>query len=99
MIRPLQQALADALHLFYPHLCLHCNSDLIQKEHFFCLHCMNELPRTGFATQPDNAVEKMFWGRIPVHSAFSEFYFARDSIVQVMIHELKYRNNQKIGLY
>jgi predicted amidophosphoribosyltransferase len=86
-------------HLFYPHNCIGCGSDIINKENFLCLQCINDLPRTNFAMPANDPLEKNFWGRIALTSAMSEFYFAKDSIVQNMIHELKYRGNKKAGLY
>ena len=47
----------------------------------------------------NNALEKKFWGRIPLASAMSEFYFSKGSIIQNMIHEFKYRGNKKAGNY
>jgi len=47
----------------------------------------------------NNPVEKRFWGRLAVTSAMSEFYFSQNSIVQNMIHELKYRGNKKAGKF
>ncbi|HWH63613.1 MAG TPA: phosphoribosyltransferase family protein [Ginsengibacter sp.] len=87
------------VHFFYPHICIGCGSDIIEKENFLCLECINDLPHTDFATHANNPVEKIFWGRIPITSGMSEFYFSKDSIIQNCIHELKYRGNKKIGLY
>jgi ComF family protein len=47
----------------------------------------------------NNPVEKKFWGRIPVASAMSEFYFSKTSVIQNLIHEFKYKGNKKIGHY
>jgi ComF family protein len=47
----------------------------------------------------NNPVEKIFRGRIPVTSAMSELFFSKESAVQNLIHELKYRNNKTVGLY
>jgi ComF family protein len=47
----------------------------------------------------NNPVEKIFWGRVPVTSAMSEFYFSKMSIIQNLIHEFKYKGNKKVGLY
>jgi len=47
----------------------------------------------------NNPVEKIFWGRVPVTSAMSEFYFSKLSIIQNLIHEFKYKGNKKVGLY
>jgi len=45
----------------------------------------------------NNPLEKKFWGRVSITSAMSELYFSKDSIVQNMIHEFKYRGNKKAG--
>jgi len=86
-------------HFFYPHHCIGCSSDVIQNESFLCLDCLNVLPQTNFAMHANNPVEKRFWGRLAVTSAMSEFYFSQNSIVQNMIHELKYRGNKKAGKF
>ena len=41
----------------------------------------------------------MFWGRIAITAGTSEFYFSKGSIIQNLIHELKYKGNRKVGLY
>lgn len=87
------------VHLFYPHNCIGCGSDVIEKENLLCLECINDLPHTSFALHANNQVEKIFWGRLQIHSAMSEFYFSKDSIIQNCIHEFKYRSNKKAGLY
>lgn len=92
-------ASSPLFHLFYPHNCIGCGSDVIQNDNFLCLECINDLPHTNFAIHANNPLEKKFWGRIALTSAMSEFYFAKDSIVQNMIHELKYRGNKKAGKY
>lgn len=86
-------------HLFYPHNCVGCGSDVIDNESFLCLQCIDDLPRTNFALQANNPVEKIFWGRIPLTSAMSEFYFSKGSIIQNLIHEFKYKGNKKVGHY
>jgi ComF family protein len=85
--------------LFYQHNCIGCGSDVIDKENFLCLECLSDLPHTNFAMHANNPLEKKFWGRIALTSAMSEFYFSKESIVQNMIHELKYRGNKKAGMY
>lgn len=86
-------------HLFFPHNCIGCGSDILSEESFLCLTCINDLPHTHFALHANNPVEKIFWGRIPVVHAMSELYFTKASIVQNIIHEFKYKGNKKVGLY
>lgn len=91
--------LSGTLHLFYPHVCTGCGSDLVQEDNLLCLRCINDLPFTNYAQLANNPLEKIFWGRIPLTAAHSEFYFAKESLVQHLIHQLKYKGNQDIGVY
>ena len=95
----LKTILSDTLHLFYPHVCTGCGSDLLQEDDLLCLRCINNLPKTNFALFSDNPIEKIFVGRIRLEAAHSEFYFSKDSIIQQLIHQLKYKGNKAIGIY
>ena len=86
-------------HLFYPHICTGCGSDLFSKDSMLCARCITSLPHTNYAEHPGNPVEKIFWGRIPVASAYSQFFFAKESLVQHLVHQLKYKGNIDIGTY
>lgn len=90
---------SSLFHLFFPHNCIGCGSDVIDKDNFLCLECIDSLPETNFAFHANNPLEKKFWGRIALTSAMSQYYFSKDSIVQNMVHELKYRGNKKAGIY
>lgn len=98
-MKVLKNIVADTLHLFYPHTCTGCGSDVLERENLLCLTCINDLPNTNFAKHNGNPVEKAFWGRIPVTAAHSQFYFAKESLVQHLIHQLKYKGNKQIGIY
>ncbi len=89
----------ELVHLFYPHCCGGCGSDLVQRDAPICMRCFTELPETGFAALPDNPVEKIFHGRLPVKAAHSAYYFSKDSVMQTLIHRLKYRGDRKLGEY
>ena len=90
--------LSSFLHLFYPHVCCGCGTDAIQEQDLLCLYCTSQLPHTGYAELHGNPIEKIFWGRLPIQCAMSEFYFSKGSIVQSLLHELKYRSNKEIGV-
>jgi ComF family protein len=47
----------------------------------------------------NNPLEKKFWGRMALSSAMSEFYFAKNSIIQNIVHEIKYKGNKIAGRY
>jgi ComF family protein len=96
MIRSAFQSLS---HLFFPHICTGCGSDIINTEQLLCFSCIDRLPITDFHRHADNPVEKVFWGRIPVSQATSYIYFSKDSLIQQLLHEFKYKGNTDIGLY
>jgi ComF family protein len=98
-MQSLKNIFNSTLHLFYPHLCTGCGSDLLPEDNLLCLQCINDLPHTNFAQHNNNPVEKIFWGRIPVAAAHSEFYFEKAFLIQHLIHQLKYKNNTAIGFY
>ena len=99
MIAQLKNIINSTLHLFYPHVCTGCGSDLLEKNNLLCLKCIHDLPHTDFADLPNNPVEKYFWGRIPLTAAYSQFYFSKEFLIQHLIHQLKYRGDTNIGFY
>lgn len=99
MITQLKKVFGSTLHLLYPHVCTGCGSDLLEKDSQLCLTCIHDLPHTHFASLPNNPVEKYFWGRLPLMSAYSQFYFSKAFLIQHLIHQLKYKGNLNIGFY
>lgn len=91
--------LSPLKHLFYPHVCTGCGSDLIDDNNLLCLQCINDLPHTNFEMHANNPVEKIFWGRLPLTAAMSEFYFTKGTLIQTLIHQFKYKSNIDVGLY
>lgn len=86
-------------HLFYPHLCMGCGNDILDRESFLCFTCFQNLPHTNFAAFEGNPVEKIFFGRIPVEAAMCEFYFSKHSSIQNLIHEFKYKGNRQVAKF
>lgn len=89
----------DFLHLFFPHTCEGCGTDILNNEDALCAECLTALPQTGFLSTPNNPVEKIFYGRLAVEQAGSAFYFNSDSLIQHLIFQFKYRNNTTAGFY
>jgi ComF family protein len=87
------------LHFLFPHVCEGCGTDVLEPDHLLCLKCLSSLPKTEFQFYPNNPVEKIFWGRLPVTSAMAFCYFTKESLMQHLMHQLKYRGNQEAGLY
>ena len=99
MITQLKNIFNSTLHLFYPHVCTGCGSDLLEEGHLLCLTCIHNLPHTNFAALANNQIEKDFWGRINLVAACSQFYFSKEFLIQRLIHQLKYKGDTQIGFY
>jgi len=86
------------LHIIFPHVCDGCGSDLLNIESRLCIRCFASLPETNFEEHPGNPVEKIFWGRIPIANATAQFYFTKESLMQHLMHQFKYKGNKDLGL-
>jgi ComF family protein len=89
--------LKNLLNLLYPKLCNGCNSLLLKNEFIICTECRHGLPLTQHHHLENNYTTKKFFGIIPVEFCASMLYFHKKGIVQNIIHNLKYRNQQEIG--
>jgi ComF family protein len=91
------EIIESILHLLFPHICPGCGTDNLSHKNILCLHCMASLPETFFEYYPDNPIEKKFYGRIPVQAATAQYFFSRSSILQRLVHQLKYNGNKEVG--
>ena len=100
-IRPflnrLQAYSTGFLHLFYPHICMHCGSEELAAASVLCEPCEINLPYTHFLSIEKNTIEKIFWGRVPLQEAGASLFFTKDSIVQSLVFALKYKHQKKAG--
>jgi ComF family protein len=55
--------------------------------------------KTHYHNHLDNPVEKIFWGRVKIERATSFFLFVKGSPYQNMLHQLKYKGRQDLGIY
>jgi ComF family protein len=87
------------LHLVFPQVCEGCGTDVVDDHELLCLKCLGSLPKTEFHFHSSNIVEKMFWGRLPLREASAQYYFTKESMMQHLMHELKYKGNKELGIY
>lgn len=85
--------------LFYPQVCLGCGSDIVNNNQLLCLHCLHKLPYTRFQLYTPNPAEKIFWGRLPVEHAAGIFYLTKDSMLEKLLYQLKYKGRKEVGEY
>jgi ComF family protein len=93
------QILFPLTHLFYPQICRGCGVELHSVKETLCIVCSGNLPYTHFAGVKDNPIEKTFWGRIEIEAAMGLLYFTPGSITQRLMHQLKYKGCQQLGVY
>lgn len=89
----------NLIELFYPRICLACKEFLVDNESLICVGCRHDLPLTHFCDETENLLERVFFGRIRLEQATALFYFSKKGRIQELIHALKYRNHQKLGLF
>jgi ComF family protein len=89
----------DFADLLFPRLCQACEATLTRNEKVLCTRCLHALPVTNYHLESGNAVEAIFYGRIPVENATSLLLFEKKEMVQKLIHNLKYRGHEEIGAY
>lgn len=87
----------NILNLFYPMVCLGCNSILLSSENVICTRCRHEIPMTLHHLNIENEAFKKFYGKIPVEFVATFIYFHKKGIVQQLIHNLKYKGHEEIG--
>lgn len=89
----------DFLNLLYPRICNCCNGELMKNEEAVCTACIHELPLTNFHQDNENPARKVFYGRAGIENATSLLYFKKKGMVQNLIHNLKYRGHQEVGVF
>jgi len=89
--------LRDFFNLFFPNLCVVCNSHLVNQEELICTKCLYNLPKTNFHKDIENPVSQLFWGRTKIEYASAYFTFNKGSEYQHMMHKFKYHGNKEIG--
>lgn len=89
----------DVFELFFPRQCVCCKQSLTHHENIVCTLCKHHLPLTKFSEISKNELEKSFYGRIPLQAGTALFYFKKRGNVQQIIHHLKYKNRQEIGVF
>ena len=87
----------DLLHIFSPKLCYSCSKEVIDENDFICFSCSSKLYFTDYYLIQDNPVFQKFDGKFNIESAFSAFHFSKSSVIQELLHHLKYNNRPEIG--
>jgi len=86
------------LSLFFPNYCLGgCGNTLENPNEQLCIHCFSQFSHTSFSQISPNKMEQLFWGKVQIENAAALFYFKKESRIQQVIHQLKYKGRKDIG--
>ena len=94
----LEHIISSTLHVFYPHVCTGCGSDLLGDDNQLCLPLPACLP-TQVSQPSPKPDRKTVLGAESRRARAYEFYFAKEFLLQHLIHQLKCKGNQDIGKY
>lgn len=86
------------VHLLYPELCVACGADMPAGDTCFCFKCRLKISDSDMYRMKENEFTDRLWGRLPLETGASMYYFSRKSPVQQALHQLKYHNQPEIGV-
>jgi len=89
----------DFIALLYPRVCAACGNSLFRNEEIICTFCLYHLPKTNYHLMADSPLDKVFWGRVPLANTAALYNFQKQSKVQHLIHQLKYKGRKDVGIY
>lgn len=90
--------IGDVLHLVYPENCVACTNELTGNEEHICSICDADLTETSHHLFTEaSSFDKLFWGRIQLHSTFALFSFEKGAVIQRLLFQFKYHHTQTIG--
>lgn len=89
----------NLISLFFPKVCLACAYPLSDNEQYVCTNCRHDLPVTNYHLDGSDAVKKILYGRIKLEEATALLRFEKKGIVQHLIHNLKYKGYEEVGLF
>ena len=85
--------------LYFPKNCPACGRPLRLFGANICGRCSQNLPETHFFEAPGNPIEKIFYGRLPISAGAAAWYFHKNSALQALLFQLKYKSNKDVGLF
>lgn len=95
----LDKVIKNLLNLFFPKVCLSCNHYLDDNELYVCTSCRHNLPVTNFHFSEYNEVKKVMYGRVPLQQATALLWFRKKGTVQQLLHNLKYKGQEDVGVF
>ncbi len=89
----------NLLNLFFPKVCYACRNLLVDQEIYICTDCRHNLPVTNCHFNNDDTVKKVLYGRVKLENATALLQFQKKGMVQHLLHGLKYKGFENIGVF
>lgn len=84
------------LDILFPNRCIHCNR-IIDGNLLVCNLCLEHIRFTHFNYHKNNFIKEKCTLFFPVENAFALMQFEKENLSRKIVHELKYKNREKIG--
>lgn len=94
----LSQIFRDFIDLLFPRCCESCDHPLQGNEKLICTPCRMALPRVGIGGLHSETMRFKFVNLPQIASTHSFLLFTKRSKVQKLLHALKYKGNQELGV-
>lgn len=91
--------LDDFINLLFPKTCAACDEPLLKAEQIICTKCLVDLPKAGIGFSNSQSLEARFKGKVAVAGVFGYLKYSKGGKVQQLLHNLKYKNRQDIGVF
>jgi ComF family protein len=63
------------------------------------MSCRHQLPLTNFHLDNNETLKNVFFGRVKLEQATALLHFSKKGIVQQLMHNLKYKGHQDVGMF
>lgn len=93
------KGLQHLFNLFYPDTCVCCEQYLLDQEKIICIECRLDLPFIETGNSTYNPLLETLKGKVIIEEGTSFLYYHPEGKVKKLIHQLKYKNNQKVGIF
>jgi len=87
----------DFISMVFPATCVSCKDTVNHAEKLICTSCRAKLPVTDHYLYLENDFKAKFYGKLPVKHAFAYLKYTTPSMVQAMLHQLKYKGVEEIS--
>lgn len=90
-----KKLIQELIALCYPRLCLGCKHQLAVSPQILCVKCAFQLDNSKGSNTA--VLTKIVGGRVPLNSSHSLYLFQKGTVIQQLLHELKYNGKRRVG--